>query len=85
MAVSQTNGYALRRFALKLGLLMVFALTRWPEGIAGAARKLSLLTALADVVLALVRRQPVFGRTLTYWDEAAMFALIFLLLSVVAP
>lgn len=67
--------YVLLRFALKLALLSVFAVSRsFPTG--GAGKVLATLTLFSGVVdsgLALYHREDPFAMRLTYWDEAAAF------------
>ena len=66
------NLYVLQRFGLKLLLLGGIALL---QGEAEGALVLSGLLGLAavlDAVLAITRRERLWSRTLTYWDEAAL-------------
>lgn len=69
------NRYALRRFALKLVVLTLFAFAHQPSlwGFGRAMATLTLLTGWADLVLALIRSERPLAPTLTYWDEAASF------------
>jgi hypothetical protein len=46
------------------------------KGFATTVPTLLTLTAIFCATLAAMRREPVFGRVLTHWDEAAAYALI---------
>lgn len=74
--MQQANTYALKRFALKLSILICFTSAQWRSGLLKTGITLSLLTAFADVAIALLRRQRITASRFTYWDEAAMFVLI---------
>ena len=60
---------------------MSFALVQWPW-VLRALLLLSFTTALADAGLAVARRESASAPTLTYWDEAAVMLLVFLIVKV---
>ena len=77
------NIYVVRRFAIKLVIISVFALAQSfaPWGFVRALVVLFGFAALIDVGLALLLKQRFKFRALSYWDEAGMFFLLALLLS----
>jgi len=79
-SVSPANRYGLQRFGVKLGVLTVGAVVQWPLGIMTAALFLAIFSALLDVFGAVLRRERLFSPSITYWDEAAVFLAIFLVL-----
>jgi hypothetical protein len=65
----------LLRFVLRLVLVgAISALSN--KGFATTVSALLTMTAIFCATLAAMRREPVFGRVLTHWDEAAAYALI---------
>lgn len=70
------NRYVLRRFALKTGILSVFALAQWRQGVAITLAILFGISGMLNAAIALYRRSPMRGRCLNYWDEAAAFTLL---------
>jgi hypothetical protein len=76
--LNAASRYAVRRLALKLGMLFVFAATEAGTSY-GAGRGLSLMldfAGMVDVLIALFQRTSPFGSTLSYWDEAAVFFML---------
>jgi hypothetical protein len=60
-----------------LRLVLVGAIAAFSaKGFATAVATLLTLTAIFCATLAAMRREPVFGPSLTYWDEAAAHAFI---------
>ena len=78
--MSPANRRALKRFGIKLAILTAFALAQWLLGIMSAALFLAIFTAMLDVVGAIWRRERLLSPHITYWDEAAMFLVLFLAL-----
>ena len=66
------NLYVLQRFGLKLLLLSGIALLRGETDVLLLLSGLLGLAAVLDAVLAIARREHLWSRTLTYWDEAAL-------------
>lgn len=68
------------RLAVRLGVLAAFAAASsqpfWP-----VLANLLLVGAGLASVMAVGRREPLLGRTLTHWDEVALYALLGLGLS----
>jgi hypothetical protein len=76
--LDQASRYALRRLALKLGILLAFAGMEIGRSY-GAGRGLYIMLSFAglvDVLIALVQRVSPFRPTLTYWDEAAVLFML---------
>jgi hypothetical protein len=75
--------HALKRFALKLAMILAFAglQAATPWGFADALIVLAGGSAFMAVVLARVLRQPMRGGALSYWDEALAFVAIALVAS----
>jgi hypothetical protein len=67
-----SNLYVLQRFGLKLLLLGGIALLQSGTDVLLVLSGLLGLAAVLDAVLAIVRGERLWSRTLTYWDEAAM-------------
>ena len=65
----------LLRFAFRLALLSVCAAYS-RESFAPAFAVLLALSALFCAFVGIIRREAIFGTALTYWDEAAAYALI---------
>lgn len=70
--------YVLKRFTLKLGILLVFALaqTEFPWGFRYAFLCLTALSAIICVGLALVRKEVWMLARPNYWHEALAFCVI---------
>lgn len=70
--------YVLKRFLLKVALIVCFAAVQIPTpwGFAKALLALAMLSALMSAGLALYGREPLSIRVLNYWDEAVMFMAI---------
>jgi hypothetical protein len=69
------SSQALFRFVLRLVLLSAFA-SLSTRGFGTALANLLALSAIFCVVVASIRREPVFGPVLTHWDEAAAYAVM---------
>ncbi len=70
---------AIARFAVRVVLLAAF-------GSIGFGRSLAALLWMSIVLcaaVALLRREPLFGRALNHWDECAAFGALFALVHVV--
>ncbi len=70
------NRYVIRGFALKKIILAAFALPQWRHGVALTLSILFGIASLIDVGLNFFARTPLRYTKLTYWDEAAAFALM---------
>ncbi|WP_339031270.1 hypothetical protein WI604_06595 [Bradyrhizobium symbiodeficiens] len=73
---------AIARFAVRVVLLAAFA----AFGSIGFGRSLAALLWMSIVLcaaVALLRREPLFGRALNHWDECAAFSALFALVHVV--
>lgn len=70
------NAYPLRRLALKLTILAAFALARGPSVFRANTVILFAFATVFDIGLALFRRDRLNHHNFTYWDEAAVFALL---------
>jgi hypothetical protein len=71
------------RFAMRMVILVVFALL----GSIGFVRSLAALlwmSAIISVVAGVMRRDPPFDTSLTYWDEAAAYGALCCLASAFA-
>jgi predicted membrane-bound mannosyltransferase len=70
--------YVLKRFLLKVALIICFAAVQIPTtwGFAKALLMLALLSALISAGLALHGRERLSIRGLNYWDEVIMFMAI---------
>lgn len=69
------NGYALARCALKtvaVGVIAVCSAEPW-----ALLPDMLLMFALADIAIAVWRHEALKADVLTYWDEAAFFALLY--------
>ena len=75
--------FALKRFALKLAMILAFAgiQASTPWGFADALAVLAGGSAFMAAVLARVLRQRARGKVLSYWDEALAFLVITLVAS----
>jgi hypothetical protein len=71
------------RFALRLALLSMFA-TIGTQGFAKTFAALLALSVIFCVVMGTMRREGLFGPVLTHWDEAAAYAIIGRLVSVLS-
>ena len=69
------SSQALFRFVLRLVLLCAFA-SLSTRGFGTALASLLALSAIFCVIVASIRREPVFGPVLTLWDEAAAHAVM---------
>ena len=69
------SSQVLFRFVLRLVLLSAFA-SLSTRGFGTALAGLLALSAIFCVVVASIRREPVFGPVLTHWDEAAAYAVM---------
>lgn len=74
--MDKRDTYALRRLCLKAAVLAALALARVPSSFRDNAGLLFAFAALFDAAIAIVRSERVTGRNFTYWDEAAVFALM---------
>lgn len=66
------------RFCVRMTILMVFATL----GSVGFGKSLAALLAMSAIlcsVVAAVRREPAFPRTLNHWDEAVAYAALYFL------
>jgi hypothetical protein len=77
-SMSPANRYGLKRVGIKLAILTLCALALWPLGIMRGALFLAIFSALLDVFAAVWRRERLLSPSMTYWDEAAIFLVIFL-------
>ncbi|MEH2471385.1 hypothetical protein V1281_007426 [Nitrobacteraceae bacterium AZCC 2161] len=71
------------RFAMRMVILCIFA----SFGSIGFARSFAALlwmSAIVCVFAGVMRREPVLGASLSYWDEAAAYGALFCLASLVA-
>lgn len=68
------------RFCLRMIVLCVFA-ALGGNGFGRTLAALLLLSTILCVVAATFRRETPFDRCLTHWDEAAMYGLVYGLLS----
>ena len=69
------------RFCLRIGILVIFA----AFASIGFGRSLAALLGMSIVLCAVigtVKREPPFGTVLNHWDEAAAYAALFSLVSV---
>jgi hypothetical protein len=71
------------RFALRLALLSMFA-TFDAQGFAKTFAALLALSVIFCGVVGTMRREALFGPMLTHWDEAAAYAVIGRLVSVLS-
>jgi hypothetical protein len=68
----------LLRFGIRISILTVFA----AFGSVGFGRSLAALLAMSAIlcsVVAAVRREAVFSRSLNHWDEAVIYAALYFL------
>jgi hypothetical protein len=63
------------RFGVRLAILIALAFVT-QIGFAQAFPRLLLLAGLFCSLWAIVRREPMFGPTLTHWDEAAALVVL---------
>lgn len=70
------NRHAIRRFAVKSAILVVYALLQWRGGFLRALSTLFILTAVIDIGIALHSRERFRDDSLGYWDEAAASLLV---------
>ena len=66
------------RFCIRICILIAFA----TFGSVGFGKSLAALLAMSAIlcsVIATVRREPVFPRSLNYWDEAVAYAALYFL------
>ena len=63
------------RFALRMGILCVFA-TLGSVGFARGLVALLWMSAIMGVTVGIMRRERVFDAALTHWDEAAVYGLL---------
>ena len=74
LGIDPSARWVLARTALKLGLLLLFAVAQWPwGGFVQTLETLLLVAAFLDGIIALVRRERFRSPVLTYWDETAFF------------
>ena len=72
------SGQVLLRFGIRMTLLTAFA----AFGHVGFARSFAALLAMSAMlcsIVAAVRREAVFSRSLNHWDEAAVYAALYFL------
>ncbi|HEY8334201.1 MAG TPA: hypothetical protein VIQ05_10465 [Tardiphaga sp.] len=75
-----SSAQVITRFALRMVILCVFA----SFGSVGFARSFAALLWMSTIICmltALLRREPLRGAALTYWDEAAAYGALFCLTS----
>jgi hypothetical protein len=74
-SIDPASAYVVKRFALKLAILLLFALAqvKAPLGFKIAAVTLAMLSALLSGGLAVYWNERPTDRALNYWDEAASF------------
>jgi hypothetical protein len=80
MTTEFSSAQVITRFALRMVILCVFA----SLGSVGFARSLAALlgmSAIISTLTGLMRREPLLGASLTYWDEAATYGALFCLAS----
>jgi hypothetical protein len=70
-----SSSQVLVRFALRLLFLSIFALVS-AAGFPTLFPRLMALAAIYCVIVAALRGEPVWGRVLTHWDEAAGYGAI---------
>jgi len=77
-SLSRKNRYALKRFAIKLGIILLGALpqSRMPWGFGKALIAVTAFSALIDIFLAIYFRERPMSHTFNHWDEAAAFIAI---------
>ena len=72
----QTNSrQVVFRIVFRLVLLTAFA-TLGSQGFGKTSATLLALTAVFCAITAAMRREAIFGRALTHWDEAAVYAVV---------
>ena len=71
------------RFALRMIIICTFAVIAGADVTKNLATLLLLSTGLC-VIGGLVRREKLFDVSLTYWDEAAVYGLLFGVTSIIA-
>lgn len=71
------------RFMLRLALLSVFA-NLSTHGFEKSFAALLVMSAIFCVIVGAMRREAMFGPVLTHWDEAAAYAVVDRLVSVLA-
>ena len=75
-ATELSSAQVATRFAMRIVILCVFA----SFGSVGFARSLAALlwmSAIISIISGLLRREPLLGASLTYWDEAAAYGALF--------
>jgi hypothetical protein len=78
-----SSSQVLLRFVLRLALLSTFAIFG-TQGFGTTFATLLGLSAIFCAVVGAVRREAMFGPVLTHWDEAAAYAVIGRLVSVLS-
>jgi len=78
-----SSSQVLLRFALRLALLSTFA-TFGAQGFGTTFATLLALSAIFCAVVGVVRCEATFGPVLTHWDEAAAYAVIGRLVSMLS-
>jgi len=71
------------RIAFRLVLLAVFA-TLGRQGFANALAMLLAMSTVFCTITAAMRHEPTFGRVLSHWDEAAIYAVLGYLVNALA-
>jgi hypothetical protein len=77
--MTSANRYVIKRFLLKAGLLLFIGLAHGRLALAPACAILFGTAAIIDCGVALATRTRPQRFRLTFWDEAAIFALLSLL------
>jgi hypothetical protein len=83
MTAGLSSAQVATRFALRMVILCVFA-SLGSIGFGQSFAALLWMSAIISVVTGLLRREPLLGASLTYWDEAAAYGALFCLASLVA-
>jgi hypothetical protein len=78
-----SSSQVLLRFVLRLALLSTFAIFG-AQGFGTTFATLLALSAIFCAVVGVVRREAMFGPVLTHWDEAAAYAVIGRLVSMLS-
>ncbi|CAN5540033.1 hypothetical protein BH11PSE4_BH11PSE4_31520 [soil metagenome] len=84
MTTGPNSAQVATRFALRMVILCVFA-SLGSIGFARSFAALLWMSAIISVVTGPLRREPLLGTSLTYWDEAAAYGALFCLASFTAP
>lgn len=84
LPIDPQSRHAVKRFGLKLGLLVLFAVAQLgtPWGPVKALQIMASGSAAMSAGLAILFRQQLRGQMFSYWDEALIFSTLALFLRV---